>query len=124
MVNRSRTFSEPPIAQLIGRIADDDIEFHVKNLLWRICVNEGIGMAFQFAAPVVVLLVGSAIPATTIFPGVLNALEADIALRVVKYLTDGILSICYLAAVHGPTRNQRSQLRDGESEELILEDVV
>ena len=54
----------------------------------------------------------------------LNAPETDIALRVVESLADGKLAVGRLGAVYRPTRKQGGQLRYGESEELIREDVV
>ena len=114
----------PAIVQLIWWIADNDIEFHVKDTLRLVSMNESIGMAFQFFPPFIGLFAGSAVHATPVGPGVLHAPEPNISFGVVEGLADGILSVGRLGAVNGPPRKQGGQLRDGESVELVLEDVV
>ena len=93
MVNRSRAFSEPSIAQLIRRIADNDIEFHVEAVLWFVGMNEGVGVAFQLGPSLIALLAGSTVDATPISPGVLHAPEPNISVGVVEGLADGILPV-------------------------------
>ena len=104
---------------MIRRIADNDIEFHVEDLLQRFGVYELIGVALQFLAAVILIFAGATKHATTVLPSVLNTPEMDIALRVVEGLADGILPVGRLGAVNGPPRKQGGQLRDGESVELV-----
>jgi hypothetical protein len=55
---------------------------------------------------------------------VLHVPEADISIGIVEGLTDGILSVGRLGAVHGSACEKGSQFRDPYPEELIFEDVV
>ena len=59
-----------------------------------------------------------------VVPSVLHPPEADIPFGIVEGLADGILPVGRLGAVNGPPRKQGGQFRDGESVELLGEDVV
>lgn len=109
---------------MVRRISDDDIEFHVENTLRLVGVDKGIGVAFQFGAAFVILLVGPAVPAATILPRVFHALETDVAFEAVEDFADRILSVGGLGAIHRPAREQSGQLRDSESVKLVREDVI
>ena len=85
---------------------------------------ELISVTLKVRAAVIPVFAGATKDATIALPSVLNAPEADIALRVVESLADGILPVGRLGAVYGPARKQGGQLRYGESEELICKDVV
>src|ERR1035441_5861265 len=112
MVNRSRAFSVPPIAHLVRRIADDDIEFHVEGFLWPVGMNEGVGVAFQLGPALIALLIRSAVNAMPVLPSVLYPPEADIPFGIVKGIADRILSVRRLGTVNGPPRKEGGQLRD------------
>ena len=58
----------PPIFQLIWRIADDDIEVHVENLLRLECVDEFVGVAFQGGVSVIALFGHSTVFASPVLP--------------------------------------------------------
>ena len=45
----------PPIAQLIRRVADDDVKFHVEDFLWLVGMNEGVGVALQLGPSLMAL---------------------------------------------------------------------
>src|SRR5437879_5377484 len=106
MVDRSRAFSEPPIAQLIWWIADDDIEFHIEPFFGLISMNEGVGVAFHLGPSLITLLVCSAGHATPLLPGVLHPHEVDISFGIVEGLADGILPVGRFGAVKGPSRKE------------------
>src|SRR6202051_2076551 len=124
MVNRSRAFSEPPIAQLIRRIADNDIEFHVENVLRLVGVDELIGVGFQFATPVKLFLAYSAKSTSSMFPSMLNSIKADIALPVGECGADGVFPVGGLGAVHRPAGEQGCQLCDSNTKELVCENMI
>src|SRR3989339_809274 len=86
--------------QLIRRIADNHIKFHVKYLLFVIGMNKLIGVSFEFFATLIVCLVGPAMNATPIFPCVLNPTESYIPLWFIEGLAGGILSIGSFGAIH------------------------
>ncbi len=87
-------------------------------------VDELIGVGFQFRAAGVVGLVGAAEDAAAVFPGVLNAPVADIAVWVVKGGADRILAVGSLGAVERTARHQPGQLGDGDAEELVFHNMV
>ena len=94
MVNRLRTGLCAAITQLIRRIADNHIKFHIvrfQYLLRPIAVNKGVGVVFQFIIIAVVhFLACTAILTFSALPSMMDAPIADIALRVFAKLgTDG-----------------------------------
>ena len=109
---------------LIWRIADNDVESHIEDVLWFVCVKELVSMGFQIGATLVCFLTGSAVPATAISPGVFHSSETDVTFEVVKGFADRILPVRRLRIVHRPTRKRGGQIRDGESIKLVLEDVI
>ena len=124
MVDRRRTSPEAPIAQLIGGISNDHVEFHVEGLLRLVCVNKFVGMALQFAAPLVVLLIGPAKTTAPVLPEVFHPFETDVAAGIVEGFTDGVFPVGALGAVEGTARKKGGHLCDSQPEELAFEDVV
>ena len=100
VINRSCAFSEPAVAQLVRRVADDDIEFHVEDFLRLVGVNKGVGVALQFVAPLVIPLIGPAVHATAILPGMFHALKMDVTFRAVERFAGGILPVGGFRAIH------------------------
>ena len=112
------------VAQLIRRVADNDIKLHGEDLFKGFCVNELIRVGFQFRAPCVILLVRATKPTASVSPCVLNAREANIAVWVFEILANGVSAVGCLGAVHRTAGQQGGQVGVGDTEELILENMV
>ena len=86
---------------MLGRVADDDIEFHLEYLLWLFRVDEAVGVAFQLFATLVIFLTGTAEYTMGVFPSVRNALKKYIAGFVLKAAAYRIFPIGGLGAIDG-----------------------
>src|SRR5260370_6147263 len=104
VVDRASALSKTSIAQLVRGIANYDVELHIEDLLRLVGVNKSVGVTFEFAAPFVVLLAGSAVRTTAILPCMLHSPESDVAFRVIEGFAHGILPVSGLGTVQGPPR--------------------
>ena len=80
MIYRRCACSISPITQLIGRISDDHIEFHIEYLLRLVCMDKLIGMSFQEITSVINFLIGSTKNTIAHFPRNVERIKADISL--------------------------------------------
>jgi hypothetical protein len=103
MIERSGTGPMSSITELIGRIANNDIEFHRKKVRGFIGVDKLIGVCFEGLVAIVFFLTGSAILAFTVFPDMLYSLKHDVSVFVRKRITDGVFTICQLGTVDTPS---------------------
>ena len=136
--------------QLVGRVADDDVELHVVSeqlgdpSLDVVGVDEGVGVGFEALATVEGLLAGAAVLALAVGalldrlavlvggldelrgadPGVLDALEPDVAGLGREGLRDGVLAVGPLGAVDAAAGDQAGELGDADAEDLLGQDVV
>ena len=82
-----------PIAQLIRRVADNDIESHLENLLGVGGVDELVSVAFERRVAVVSVQVGAAPLTALALPLVDHALENDVAVGRVKTLAHRVFAV-------------------------------
>ena len=87
-------------------------------------VYEGVGVSFQTLAPVQRGLAGAAEGALALGPGVLGALEPDVARFTARSRDDGVRAVGAFGAVHAAPCQQTGQPRDADAKHLLREDVV
>jgi len=87
-------------------------------------VDEFIRVCLKLFAAFVVSLVCPAGGASAVFPLVLDAPKADVALRIIEGGADRVFPVGDFGAVQGAARHQTGELCDANPEELVLHDVV
>lgn len=106
-------------------IADDDIKVHRKQVIRIVGVDEFVSVAFQ---PLFSCLLsigglrGTAKDAFAAPPGVCDVFVADVAVSIVK-TNDGVRPIGVFGTIHSAAGEKGCQLRNGDAEELISENV-
>ena len=137
-------------AELVRRVADDDVELHVVSeqlgdaSLDVVGVDEGVGVGLEALAAVEGLLAGAAVLALAVGelldlvavliggvdplgaadPGVLDRSNQMLPSSVVERLGDGVLAVGPLRAVDAAAGEQAGELGDADAEDLLGEDVV
>jgi hypothetical protein len=110
---------------LIRGIADDDIKVHRKQVIRIVGVDEFVSVAFQSLLSCLFSiggLRGAAKDAFAALPSMCDVFVADVALGIVK-TNDGVRPIGVFGAVHSAAGEEGRQLRNGDAEELISENV-
>lgn len=113
------------VTELVGRIADDDIKVHRKQVIRIVGVDEFVSVALQTLLSCLFSIGGLGGAAKDAFaapPGVCDVFVADVAVGIVK-TNDGIRPIGVFGAVHSAAGEEGRQLRNGDAEELISENV-
>lgn len=112
------------IFHLIRRIADDYVKLHIsKELLGIVCVDEHVGILLCLGASVIDRLGCATILAFAVLPGVGTVGVEDVAALGVE-AGDAVFAVGVLAAIKGAPGQVGSQLRDGDAEDLVVQDVV
>src|SRR5699024_701142 len=138
------------ITELVGRVADDDVELHVFSEQLRdasfdvVGVDEGVGVGFEVVTAGIITFACSAVDALAVdvegdlltrqgvdaelaltpAPGVFGALEPDVAVLGREGLGDRVCAIVELCAVYASACQERRDLRDSDAENLYREDVI
>ena len=110
---------------MIRGIADDDIKVHRKQVIRIVGVDEFVSVAFQSLLSCLFSiggLRGAAKDAFAAPPGVCDVFVADVALGIVK-TNDGVRPIGVFGTIHSAAGEKGRQLRNGDAEELISENV-
>lgn len=113
------------VTELVGRITDDDIKVHRKQVIRIVGVDEFVSVAFQSLLSCLFSiggLRGAAKDAFAAPPGVCDVFVADVALGIVK-TNDGVRPIGVFGTIHSAAGEKGRQLRNGDAEELISENV-
>lgn len=95
----------------------------MKEFLWVLGMNELVGVLFLGVIAVVFLLGGSAVDAFSVVPFMGRVQEPDISLWVVES-ADGEGAVGEFRAIDASPRQQAGDFRDGDAEELLMEDMV
>src|SRR5437773_7341989 len=104
------TTAATPIAELVGRVADDYVELHLASKQLGdpsvdvVGVDECIGMGFKIAPTIKCALAGTAERAAPVLQRVFDALKPDVSVLVRECGCDGVRSICQFRAVDSSTR--------------------
>ena len=124
MIDRDSACLCTAIAQLIRRVAYNDIEFHIGEYGFGILgVDKFVGVAFKRVVSVVYLPARPAIAASAVLPGVFRRPEADISIRIVKGRANRIGPVRLFAAIDRTARQKGRQFGNGQAEQLSGEDL-
>src|SRR5207249_2033045 len=85
---------------------------------------ERISVGFEPFATVQCTLAGAAVTARIAHPGVLGAFEPDVPIIGGERLGDGVLAFGMLRAIDAPPRKQTREMRDGNAEHLLRDNVI
>ena len=125
MIDRDSACLCTAIAQLIRRVAYNDIEFHIGEYGFGILgVDKFVGVALQCVVAVVYLPARPALAASAVLPGVFRRPEADISIRIVKGRANRIGPVRLFAAIDRTARQEGRQFGNGYAEQLLGENVV
>ena len=113
----------PTIAQLIRRIADYYIKFHLEYLLRFDRMYPLISMGFQFVPSLVFDLGCTAEQTFAVLPAMRYPLISNITAGVLKK-RDGILAVGILGTIHTSPGEKAGQFSDCDAIQLLVENVV
>ena len=145
-----RAATTASIPQLIGRVADDDVELHVVSEQLGdpssdvVGMDECVGVSFQVVTACVAAFASTAVGALAVgidgdlfarkrinpklafatAPGVVRAIEPDVAVLGRERPGDRVRAVGELRAIDTPASQQCSELCDPDAENLTGEDVI
>ena len=113
------------ITELVWRVPYDYIKCHIawKILFGVIGMDKLVGVLLRGSTSVINLLVGTAVLAFAIDPGVLDGLVLHVAMFIIK-VADAVGAVGRFAAIERAAAQQGCEFSQSHAKHLVVHDVV